>query len=176
MFGERYSFRSERLLAGGLLLGMVLALAITRSPKRCPYSEAQRAQALEARDAAVHAMEAVDPRVRADELYRAKQFEAAADLIAAIRPSDVELQNLALMCQKLGRAWAIGFDPAAPVTDAFTALREAWKLDTVLGGVHSDELQKRMGDISLLAADEFARVRDLVNADLAHHTADMLGR
>ena len=176
MFGERYSFRSERLLAGAVLLGMLFAAAIARGPKRCPYAESHRAQALEARDAAVHAMEVVDPRVRADELYRAKQFEAAADLVAAIRPSDVDLQNLALMYQKLARAWVIGFDSNAPVTDAFTALREAWKLDTVLGGAHADELQKRMRDISLLAADEFQRMRDPVNADLAHHTADMLGR
>lgn len=182
MFGVRYDFRFERALAGGMLLGLLFGLALARGGHRCTYN-AERTQAEQARAEAIARakeatarLDALEPRVRADELYRAKQFEAAANLIASVRPSDSDLMSLALQYQRLANNWRIGMDENAPVTDRFHALREAWKLDTVLGGAHSEELQKRLGDIALLAAPAFDRARDLENANLATHTADVLGR
>jgi hypothetical protein len=55
------------------------------------------------------------------------------------------------------------------------AVREAWKLDTVLGGAHTDELQARLRVVAPKAALAYMARKDYVNAELALHTAEVLG-
>lgn len=172
--GVRHSFRLERGLALGALLGLVVGLAAvrgTRSRCGCPYTERGAVLPTEPTQPDVP----VDVRALADEAYRAGDFERAATIASQHRPSDADLQTLALQYERLGRAWAIGMDASAAVTDRFVALREAWKLDTVLGGAHGELLQRELRGISLLAAPAFERAHDAAGADLAAHTAEILG-
>ena len=58
---------------------------------------------------------------------------------------------------------------------AFPALREAWKLDTVLGGAFTEQLYSGLGRIAPRAAVAFLAAKDYAAAELALHTAEALG-
>src|SRR5262245_23193960 len=116
-------------------------------------------------------------RARADRLYRARQFDAASraalgDVNVAL---DVDLKNLAEQYETLAVAWEVGFDTHNPATNRFLALREAWKLDTVLGGAFTDELYTALRDVAPEAARAFAAAHDPDSARLACETMSALG-
>jgi hypothetical protein len=157
-FAERTTLRLERAVALGVLIGSVAALTMlsAMSPRRH------------------HSCHTAAPRVvealTHEQAYSRQEFTVAASLAHAQDPA------LADMYRRLDRAWRVGFGARVPASDAFLALREAWKLDTALGGAHSDTLQRRIGDIALIAGPEFQRAGDQAGADLAAHTVDVLGR
>jgi len=101
------------------------------------------------------------------ELYRAGRFEAAAQLADA---PDNELYA------QLARAWAIGMDPATRPSDALIALREAAKLDIVLGGAFADALLAKQRQIAPLAVHELIANGDREGAEAAQHVVDTLGQ
>jgi hypothetical protein len=167
---ERPGSRRERAIALGALLGLVAGLALARDARpacHCPH----RAAAAAATPAAMPAP--TDDARAVEALYRAGRFDDAAEVAA--RAADPELRGRAELYARLGRAWAVGMDPDAPVTDAFYALRQAWKLDTVLGGAHAEALQRRLSELSLLAAPAFDRIGDRDAAELARSTSSILG-
>jgi hypothetical protein len=191
MFGVRVDPRIELALAAGALLVLVLGSAAPTQHGRCPYLE--QAQPTEADDHTVLGDEdVIAARLRyADGLYREPaepsdecqclelqylSFEEAANVVASVAGHDVDLQNLAAQYRQLAHAWRVGMTRDVPAAERFHALRRAWKLDTVLGGVHREVIQQAVGDIALIAAPELARAGDQDAADLAIHTAEVLGR
>jgi len=106
---------------------------------------------------------------QADRLYRARNFSAAGD---TLRAAD---RNLAELYDQLGRAWTIGMSKDSTPGDAFPALREAWKLDTVLGGAFTDILFAKTREIAPLAAIEYVKQGRDEDAIRASDTALMLG-
>ena len=108
----------------------------------------------------------VDPAVTADELYRAGRFVDAAALATDLAPQYA----------RLARAWAIGMDPTARPSDALIALREAYKLDLVLGGVFADRIIAREKIVAPRAVDESIAHGDREAAEAAQHVVDTLGR
>ena len=120
----------------------------------------------------------VDPFAEADKLYRARRFTDAAVLLASYdRYADnMDYSTTATHYKQLARAWAIGMDPSTPPSDALLALREAAKLDLVLGGAFTDEILARERAIAPLAVDELIAHGDRDGAEEAQHVVDTLGR
>jgi hypothetical protein len=121
-------------------------------------------------------------RARADHLYRQRQFDAAARAAAGdgmtVAPrilDDVDLKNLAEQYTTLAVAWEIGFDTNNAPGNRFMALREAWKLDTVLGGAYTDELYAALRDIAPSAIEAFTAANDRESAMIARETLSALG-
>lgn len=152
----------------GLVIGLVLSATSARK-HHCSCGHKAVDRAVVSRPVTVEQVKA-----RADQLYRKGEFASAGLYATSI--DDFDLKNLARMYDRLDRAWRIGFSPTAATTDAFHALREAWKLDTVLGGAHSEALQRRLGDIALIAGREFERLGDRESKELVTHTCEALGR
>ncbi|MEO8707372.1 MAG: hypothetical protein ABI867_45510 [Kofleriaceae bacterium] len=176
--GVSSSYRLERTLAGVVLAGLIAAVAFTGTLGnshrcKCPYrSESTSDPSITAR-----IVLPVERPSRADACaaYRAGDFARAAEIVDAIRPSDADLQILAQQYGRLATAWEIGMDPATPAIDAYALLREAWKLDTVLGGVHGERIQARLIAVVPRAALDYAGTGDYDNAELALGTAELLG-
>jgi hypothetical protein len=108
----------------------------------------------------------VDPAVVAEELYRAGKFVDAAALATELAPQYA----------RLARAWAIGMDPTARPSDALLALREAYKLDLVLGGAFGDQIIAREKVVAPRAVDESIANGDREAAAAAQHVVDTLGQ
>jgi hypothetical protein len=176
MFGLGVSstLRLERSIAGFVLLGLFAGVMYTASiPK-------QRGCGCPARTTVVAELPAPAPagsptRADAERAYRAGDFARAAELADAVRPSDDDLQILAQQYAKLATAWDAGMDQATPALAAYPLLREAWKLDTVLGGVHAERVQARLVAVVPRAALDYASTGDYDNAELALGTAELLG-
>jgi len=117
-------------------------------------------------------------RVRAERLYRAGNFAAAARTAAGQGTNvvlDLDMQNLAEQYDRLAANWVVGFDETALATDRFVALREAWKLDTVLGGAFTDELFTALASIAPKARTAFLDAGDFASAEVAANTITALG-
>jgi hypothetical protein len=171
--GIRHDSRRESVLAGFGVLALLVGMGLAREPVQREEVTAVHGCRYAMRTAPLTADEA---RMAADAAYRAGDFERAAELVASVRPTDVDLQNLALQYERMARTWSTAMDPwAAHVTDAFPALRELTKLDLVLGGAHQDAITDRMRAVAPRAAHAFMVRRDYPNAELALHTAEMLG-
>lgn len=172
----------ERPWLGSEWVAMLMALAVTvvlaaatprdakRERVRCsvaPTEETPR------RATPRHAATADELRARADRLYRQKRFAAAAQVFA--RTADADLATLGEQYGQLARAWDEGMGSRAQVRIVFRALRDAWKLDTVLGGAHGDEIQQRLAHVAPFAAIAFLDDGDRGAAELALHVAETLG-
>lgn len=151
----------------------------TDLPRECRvshYAIVDRDFVLEPQDLSVDAV-----HVRAQLRYQRQQFSAAAAIVRealAQMPDSAELtelESLATLYDQLAAAWALGMDPTTPPMAAFPALREAWKLDTVLGGSFTDPLYARLAEVAPEAALAFVGRKDYVSAELALHTAQTLG-
>lgn len=112
---------------------------------------------------------AADPKARANELYRSGDFAGA---VAEVRASDADLAEL---YDQFRRAWLVTFDPDSSPGEAFPAVREAWKLDTVLGGAYTDVLYRKTTEIAPLAAAEYTHEGRDDEALRAANTALALG-
>lgn len=172
--GVTSTHRLERSLAGFVLLGLFAAVLYTQAISRrgacgCPYARTAIAEPV------APAVATSPTRGDAERAYRAGDFARAAELADAVRPSDDDLQILAQQYAKLATAWDAGMDQATSALDAYPLLREAWKLDTVLGGVHAERVQARLVAVVPRAALAYASTGDYDNAELALGTAELLG-
>jgi hypothetical protein len=124
------------------------------------------------------AVSRVDPIVAADQLYRAGKFAEAAEVARSYAPQrdGVDGDTLATQYAQLARAWAIGMDPTARPSDALIALREAYKLDLVLGGVFGTQIIAREKLVAPRAVAESIANGDREGAEAAQHVVDTLGR
>src|SRR5687768_14344200 len=113
--GTRHDTRFAHVLSGLLLAGLLGGL-FARSERDHERETAERARA-QAETALfscrmTHAPQTADQaRELAFAAYRDGDFARAAEIVAAFRPSDVDLQNLALQYEKLATAWAFSMDP-----------------------------------------------------------------
>jgi hypothetical protein len=173
------------LRVGWLALVLVFPLAVSAWPQQDqtqptgPTRECNPLRRELVLEPAALSIDAV--HVRAQLRYERQQFSAAAavvrDALARMPASAdaTDLESLATLYDQLAAAWATGMDPATPAATAFPALREAWKLDTVLGGAFSDPLHARLAEVAPKAAVAFVAQRDYPAAELALHTAEALG-
>jgi hypothetical protein len=197
--GTTHGYHVERALAVGAFLGLAVGLALASlvpgNARRCPHHAApavSESAAVE-RAPAVTTLELA--RARADRLYRNKQFVDAAGVISelfvlahdgsplklrgdtgSVDPESdaIDLRNLASQYYSLGSMYR-AMDPATDATDAFWSLKDAWKLDLALGGVHADEIRARLTEVAPDAAREYLRRGDREHAVLPLSTADALG-
>jgi hypothetical protein len=88
-------------------------------------------------------------REYANRFYRAANFDSAASLLRPFR-NDADLQLLAHRYEQLGLAWNIAHYETQDPAQVFPALREAWKLDLMLGGAFTDRLYREMSKIAPL--------------------------
>jgi len=110
-----------------------------------------------------------DPKARANALYLQGDLAGAVAEVRAIDPDLAELYD------QFRRAWLTAFDPDSTPGDAFPAVREAWKLDTVLGGAFTDVLFAKSRELAPLAAEQYVRQGRDEEALQASNTALMLG-
>jgi hypothetical protein len=173
MLAERLPLRSLWLgavSAFGALAGMVAL--------RCATASLTAPAPVICTDVVVEAPPPPTPEaleVRVDRLYRSGNFAAAAQLVRDSHPIDVDLQNLAEQLERLALTWQVGFDETGPAADRFVALREAWKLDTVLGGAFTDELYTALASIAPKARAAFLDAGDFASAETAADTIAALG-
>ncbi|HEV7555669.1 MAG TPA: hypothetical protein VGO00_09460 [Kofleriaceae bacterium] len=111
----------------------------------------------------------IDAKARANALYRAGDLAGA---VAEVRTID---RDLAELYDQFRRAWLITFDPDSSPGEVFPAVREAWKLDTVLGGAYTDVLYEKTRAIAPLAAEQYVREGRDDEALQASNSALMLG-
>jgi hypothetical protein len=176
MFADRLPLRSLWLglaaLAGMAALRCETATLTAPAPVICtdpPAAEAPEVTAPTTLDTL---------RARAEHLYRAGNFAAAARAAAGQGTNvvlDIDMQNLAEQYDRLAANWVVGFDETALATDRFVALREAWKLDTVLGGAFTDELYTALASIAPKAKTAFLDAGDYASAEIAANTITALG-
>ncbi|HEU0031707.1 MAG TPA: hypothetical protein VFQ53_13810 [Kofleriaceae bacterium] len=119
---------------------------------------------------------------RANLAYRGGRLDDAAWLASqaahagATHPDDrIDYANLAEQYARLATAWRIGFDPETSAIDALPAVREAWKLDTVLGGELAGALQERLALVAPQAALDFFAHDQLDEAEQALAMVELLG-
>jgi hypothetical protein len=111
----------------------------------------------------------------ADALYRARQFGEAAQVARTAAEHDARYRSVAELYIQFSHAWDIAMMPAARTIDAFEALREARKLDVVLGGVYAGELDATLVRIAPRAAISYAASHRVDEAELAVSVAESLG-
>jgi hypothetical protein len=109
------------------------------------------------------------PPLSADQLYRAGDFTGAASWARSTDP------NLAELYDQLALQWTIGMSPSTHPDDAFVALREAAKLDTVLGGAHAERLDRRIRDVLPRAAIAYYAHADRAACRQALDVAAIMG-
>jgi hypothetical protein len=173
MIGARAYLRFELGIATGLLVVLALAALPERAVAVAVADyEIDTARADEPIRLTSHSP---SPREEAELAYRTCHFERAADLIGGIRPSDVDLQNLALQYEQLASAWRTGMDEAAPIIDQHEALAIARKLDIVLGGAHADRIEARQREVAAPAARAYMERKDYESARRAVELAQLLG-
>jgi hypothetical protein len=105
------------------------------------------------------------PRAITEPEYRCR--EAVAPPRPEARASELD--------EQLAAARAIAFDFTAPPIDGFEALRRARTLDIALGGNFSVQLTERMRDVAPAAARAYRAAGDKEGAQLAEHTAAIVG-
>jgi len=167
--GDRVPFRSE-VLAFCFFAGLFVARLDPASPtQQMPASD--EVEVIDGSNGGSMVPAPDDPLKLAAAAYRAKDFDVAAQIIRDAHAAS----DLAELYGQLARAWAIGMDPSSAPIDAYPALREAWKLDTVLGGAFTDELYARLVEIAPQAALAFDAAKDYTAAKQALNTAQVLG-
>lgn len=77
--------------------------------------------------------------------------------------------------EELSRALAIAFDADSAPIDAFEAMRRARTLDVALGTGMDESLTHYMRWLAPRAARAYAELGDVEGAQLARHTAEMVG-
>ncbi|MCW5802230.1 MAG: hypothetical protein KIT31_07565 [Deltaproteobacteria bacterium] len=169
----------ERPRLGTEWVAMLLALAVTvvlatATPKQVETRSSACRGVEPAAETPRPVATADELRARADRLYRQKSFAAAARVFAGT--TDTDLATLGEQYGQLARAWRDGMGgETGRIRIVFRALRDAWKLDTVLGGAHGDELQQRLAHVAPFAAIAFLDGGDRGAAELALHVAETLG-
>lgn len=105
----------------------------------------------------------------ADALYRKGDFASAARLARGFD------QNLAELYDQFALQLEIGLAPSTNVTDAVPALREAGKLDAVLGGAYSTQIAEHMSRAVPAAAVVYDARHDHASARRMVELAALLG-
>jgi hypothetical protein len=111
----------------------------------------------------------------ADRLYRAHRFDEAARVARDAASHDARFQSVAELYIQFAHAWKISIDPSGRPTAQFEALREARKLDVVLGGVYASELDTYLVRVTPKAAVSYTSMRRFEEAAVAMSVADALG-
>lgn len=121
-----------------------------------------------------------EAKSRANELYRAKRFNDAGQLLrkaAAGMPADAtDLRSIASVYEQVGRAYNRGMAPAAKPVEAFAELRKALNLDSgSAGGAFKEDIQGKLSQVAPRAAISFFGSKDYESAYQALRTAEQFG-
>jgi hypothetical protein len=115
------------------------------------------------------------PLPKADALYRRHDFDAAAHVARAAARRDARFKSVAELYIQFAHAWTIGADRAERPIARFEALREARKLDVVLGGVYADELDAMLVYDTPRAAIAYTAEHRYQEAAVSVSVGDALG-
>jgi outer membrane biosynthesis protein TonB len=128
----------------------------------------------------VAALDTDSARSKADELYHAKKFgEASNVLAAAAKSADAsdakELRHLADLYVRVGRGLSSGTAPAAKPEEAFVTLRQGEDYDRAAGGAFQSEFESALAKVAPKAAASYMADKNYEQARNAVLEAEKLG-
>jgi pSer/pThr/pTyr-binding forkhead associated (FHA) protein len=124
--------------------------------------------------------DASSARSKADDLYHAKRFTEASNVLASAAKSadDSEakdLRHLADLYVRVGRGLSAGTAPAAKPEDAFTTLRSAENFDRAAGGAFQSDFEGALAKVAPKAATAYMADKNYEQARTAVLEAEKLG-
>jgi pSer/pThr/pTyr-binding forkhead associated (FHA) protein len=128
----------------------------------------------------VAALDTDGARSKADELYHAKKFSEASNVLAAAAKSAdasdaKELRHLADLYVRVGRGLSSGTAPAARPEEAFVTLRQGEDYDRAAGGAFQSEFESALAKVAPKAAASYMADKNYEQARNAVLEADKLG-